>query len=274
MIPGPDQDDRYRMVEDEFLHTAQLFTTHLHRREYHRLRALARTQSAAAIREIERPVVGITTSTARRRKEAVKRGAKQRKVLQDGDAPWMGTSLQGLMESPRKQAKPLASYVAAAAGTRAAAGFAAGLSDRRRVGSGASRREARSPTRSVESETADDLDGSPVPRRALATTHVTQAAVSARSRTRPLKPSSASGSPTRSFPVAAKTPSYSSLKEQGGARSSSRLDEHVDADDDDDDPFGMNRRRIRHQKSREQLRKPQESQPPKKAAPDTMPSFL
>lgn len=59
MIP---QDDRYRMVEDELLYTAQRFTRHLHRAEYARLKG--------RVREME----------ARR----------------DGDLPW--TSLRGLME--------------------------------------------------------------------------------------------------------------------------------------------------------------------------------
>ncbi|RSM01437.1 hypothetical protein CEP52_008570 [Fusarium oligoseptatum] len=44
MRPGPQHDDRYRMVEDEFVNMAHQFTTHLHRAEYNRLKSLAKSQ--------------------------------------------------------------------------------------------------------------------------------------------------------------------------------------------------------------------------------------
>ncbi|OAQ69110.1 hypothetical protein VFPPC_05232 [Pochonia chlamydosporia 170] len=87
MIPT---DDKYRMVEDELLHTARHFTTHLHRAEYNRLKMLAKAQNAATIREIERPVVpGVKTARTRRREAA--RAVRQQRVA---------TGLQGLMERP------------------------------------------------------------------------------------------------------------------------------------------------------------------------------
>jgi len=126
MIEGFDHDDRYRMVEDEFLTMANDFTKHLHTAEYHRLKALASTRNADMIRTISRPVTGRMTDLVKKRRSALKLAASQRKGLRnalgkrkgrdesdsddsddDGDLPWAGTSLQGLMESPRKTAVPL-----------------------------------------------------------------------------------------------------------------------------------------------------------------------
>ncbi|KAG6027638.1 hypothetical protein E4U41_000873 [Claviceps citrina] len=103
-------DDKYRMVEDELLYTARRFTTHLHRAEYTRLEALTRSRNADAIREMERPVVpgGRATVRARQRREMALRDRKQRDGVtrrrrqqqqkQGDELPWVGTSLQGLME--------------------------------------------------------------------------------------------------------------------------------------------------------------------------------
>ncbi|KHN98094.1 uncharacterized protein MAM_03855 [Metarhizium album ARSEF 1941] len=104
MIAGPRGDDRFRMVEDELLDTARLFTAHLHRAEYTRLKKLAAAQNAAAIREIERPVVpGPGTAAAAaagtRCREAASR--RRRRGGEAGPAPWVGSSLQGLMETRR-----------------------------------------------------------------------------------------------------------------------------------------------------------------------------
>jgi hypothetical protein len=125
MIEGFDHDDRYRMVEDEFLAMANDFTKHLHAAEYQRLKALASTRNADMIRTISRPVTGRMTDLVKRRRNALDLAASQRKGLRnalgkrkgrqddsdsdddDGDLPWAGTSLQGLMESPRKTAVPL-----------------------------------------------------------------------------------------------------------------------------------------------------------------------
>jgi hypothetical protein len=38
MEVGLDKDDRYRMVEDEFLEAAKMFTQHLHAAEYQRMK--------------------------------------------------------------------------------------------------------------------------------------------------------------------------------------------------------------------------------------------
>lgn len=125
MIEGFDHDDRYRMVEDEFLAMAHDFTKHLHAVEYQRLKALASTRNAEMIRTISRPVTGRMTDLVKRRRTALELAASQRKGLKnalgkrkgrqddsdsdddDDELPWAGTSLQGLMESPRKVAVPL-----------------------------------------------------------------------------------------------------------------------------------------------------------------------
>jgi hypothetical protein len=125
MIEGINHDDRYRMVEDEFLAMANDFTKHLHAAEYQRLKALASTRNADMIRTISRPVTGRMTDLVKRRRSALELAASQRKGLRnalgkrkgrddsdsdddsDDELPWAGTSLQGLMESPRKVAVPL-----------------------------------------------------------------------------------------------------------------------------------------------------------------------
>ncbi|TWU76563.1 hypothetical protein ED733_007885 [Metarhizium rileyi] len=99
-------DDKFRLVEDELLHTAGLFTAHLHRAEYSRLKRRAEAHHAAAIREIQRPVVpGPATTTARRRREAARRTERQRGFTGGG---CVGTGLQGLMEMPGREAVSLA----------------------------------------------------------------------------------------------------------------------------------------------------------------------
>ncbi|GAB1318722.1 hypothetical protein MFIFM68171_08932 [Madurella fahalii] len=137
MIEGVDQDDKYRMVEDEFLAVAGDFTRHLHTAEYQRLKNLAKSQNAETIQNISRPVTGEMTDLAKRRHAALDTAAKQRRgfsktlgkraarngsTSDDEGVPRRrpATSLQGLMDSPRKQAVPLA---VDAAGTRSGASF-------------------------------------------------------------------------------------------------------------------------------------------------------
>ncbi|UKZ47367.1 hypothetical protein TrVGV298_001585 [Trichoderma virens] len=147
MIPGPLNDDKFRMVDDEFLHIAQRFTAHLHRAEYDRLKALAKAQNAATIREIERPIVPDTapTARARQRSESAQRAMKQRKALEaegDDDAGdrdgretrreeqrslWAAPGLRGLMEAPKREGRTIMPAASASSSsssrTRAAAGF-------------------------------------------------------------------------------------------------------------------------------------------------------
>lgn len=142
MNEGLDQDDRYRMVEDEFLSIAKQFTQHLHAAEYKRMKKAAKTQNAAAINSISRPITMKMPDATKRKVEGVKRSKRQVSALQgmlgqqdkgpetdtesDGEeAAWVGTALHGLMDSPRKSAASLLKVgsITASTSTRAAAGF-------------------------------------------------------------------------------------------------------------------------------------------------------
>ncbi|KAK1970996.1 hypothetical protein LY78DRAFT_677225 [Colletotrichum sublineola] len=138
MIEGLEHDDKYRMVEDELFTVAGQFTAHLHAAEYQRLKAQARSQNAEAIRNISRPVVGSLTELARKRQEELLRKKKQREALrqakqeagrggkESGDEtsiPWQGTSLQGLMHSPRKREVPLMALTKGNSGMKASSLF-------------------------------------------------------------------------------------------------------------------------------------------------------
>ncbi|OAA32162.1 hypothetical protein AAL_01494 [Moelleriella libera RCEF 2490] len=255
MVAG---DEKYRMVEDEFLQTARQFTTHLHRAEYNRLKMRAEAQNADAIRDIQRPVVpGLPTALARYRKEASKRVSKQREALgKDAaaaaadDLPWVGTSLQGLMETPRGEERRIA---AAGTGdgktTRAAAGF----TPVREAGN-LSRRPVVTPTRQVLRE---DSQGGLLP--PLGASSSTGLLLSSVSRTR------------RAFD----TERSSAVDESPFAHLNEVRERQAADDEADDDPFGVGRRRVQRVQSRGSLRRPLEDNPtPKALSPDTIPSFL
>ncbi|KAF5123649.1 hypothetical protein E5D57_011565 [Metarhizium anisopliae] len=203
MIAGPAGDDRYRMVEDELLATAGLFTAHLHRAEYTRLKRLAAAQNAAAIREMERPVVpGPATATATRRRGRAARTAARRGLVR-GEGTRGGSSLQGLMETPRGEGARLTGV-----------GFGLGAASRPR-----------------------------------------EAVVSAR------LPEEVGGSRD------GEAPSFAGAVDD-------------DDGDDDDDPFGVRQRRVRREKSREQMVRrtrrtgERETRSPKRPERDTIPGFF
>ncbi|TGO90599.1 hypothetical protein BPOR_0058g00180 [Botrytis porri] len=138
MEEGREHDDKYRIVEDEFLTVAKSFTVHLHTAEYKRLGKMAKTRNAEAINSISRPVVGRMPDATRRKAEEVARSKNQRKVLEklvgknedglSGDSdeetlPFVGTSLYGLMTSPKKRGISLMNISSPTKTTRAAAGF-------------------------------------------------------------------------------------------------------------------------------------------------------
>ncbi|PHH65304.1 hypothetical protein CDD81_2716 [Ophiocordyceps australis] len=109
-------DERFRVVEDEFLATAQRFTTHLHRAEYTRLKA-----HAHAVGEIARPVVGPDSTWMRVRRGFAARRHQGHHAAALADSglkrPWMSTSLSGLMETPAQAmswASPLNSHASSA----------------------------------------------------------------------------------------------------------------------------------------------------------------
>lgn len=116
MIEGLEEDDRFRMVEDEFLSVAGKFTAHLHAAEYHRQKQLANARNADTIDSISRPVVGRMTpgvrakqgrmAKARNRRDGVRKALANGRgsgidVESEEESPWMGTSLEGLMEAPQ-----------------------------------------------------------------------------------------------------------------------------------------------------------------------------
>ncbi|KAI0555624.1 hypothetical protein F4679DRAFT_177054 [Xylaria curta] len=136
MIDGIDGDDRYRMVEDEFLTTAQQFTAHLHAAEYKRLKDASELENAQMIKNISRPVVGQVTNLVKIKQERKALIKKQRLATRrlrkedsgdestdDHNGSWQKLSLRGLMESPGKRAKQPDSLPSAFPVTRAAAGF-------------------------------------------------------------------------------------------------------------------------------------------------------
>jgi hypothetical protein len=141
MNEGIDHDDKYRIVEDEFLSIAQRFTVHLHAAEYKRQQKMAKSRNADTINSISRPVVGKMPDQTRRKVEAVARAKTQKTVLagllgkgvgngdvsddsDDADGlPYVGTTLHGLMDSPRRKAASLTKLGTIVATTRAAAGF-------------------------------------------------------------------------------------------------------------------------------------------------------
>ncbi|KAF4950392.1 hypothetical protein FGADI_8211 [Fusarium gaditjirri] len=288
MRPGLDHDDRYRIVEDEFVNMAHQFTLHIHTSEYNRLKNLAKHQNADTIREIERPVVGAPTLLTRHRHEDVRRNAKQRKLLGNGanekkDSLYVGSSLQGLMESPRKEHKWISTGLADTAATRASAGFNSQKISPLRLKRGSNSSSANKRQISLddddETDDGDDLDLA-TPSRTAATkaAHTTHTSSPAMPRS---TPRTAFGTPC-TLKSARNTTSRPGSSVQrpttapGGSEArkiTKSRDAQEDIDDDDDDPFGINRRRIQRQKSREQFRKTEE-QTLRKSSLDDIPSFI
>lgn len=190
MIEGIDHDDMYRMVEDEFLSVAGDFTRHLHAAEYQRLKGLAKSENAETIQNISRPVTGEMTDLVRRRHAALDTASKQRKGIaktlgkraagsgssedREERPHWQPTSLQGLMDSPRKQRVPLnlTAMTRPSSGHRPADGSPSrrrpsGLDSQSMAPSGIGTRNAqealsRSKRESTtDSDDDDDLDGPP-----------------------------------------------------------------------------------------------------------------
>ncbi|KAI0876008.1 hypothetical protein GGS24DRAFT_261671 [Hypoxylon argillaceum] len=173
MIEGIDGDDRYRMVEDEFLATAQQFTAHLHAAEYKRLKAASELENAQMIKNISRPVVGRMTDLVSIKRDRKTLAEKQRLAARrlrnegasgdestgtdDVNNPWQKQSLYGLMESPGKRARRADALPSATPVTRAAAGYHRQKSDA--VSPSVSKSKTSSDfTRHLAHESEDDLD--------------------------------------------------------------------------------------------------------------------
>ncbi|PQE20535.1 Transcription initiation factor IIA gamma subunit protein [Rutstroemia sp. NJR-2017a BBW] len=184
MHPGLHHDDRYRMVEDELLSIAKMFTVHLHTAEYKRQEKLAQSRNAATITSISRPVVGRMGGEGKRKAEAIARMARQRSEIEklrggrvgggadesdeeDERLPYVGTSIHGLMASPGGKGVSLKGVgevgAGGAGGTRAARGF--GRKEKEGGGRGSSplrRGEVKVEMASETDEDEDDLDA-PIP---------------------------------------------------------------------------------------------------------------
>lgn len=138
MIDGFQNDDKYRMVEDEFLDIAKEYTQHLHAAEYLRLKAAARNKSAATAGKLTRPVIGTMPGATKRKLESVDRAKKQAEAVaklkkdkakmeyeSDPEAPepWLGTALHGLMEEPCHTTSTITDVVETVSTSKAAKGF-------------------------------------------------------------------------------------------------------------------------------------------------------
>jgi len=78
MKDGYDNDDKWIMVEDEFLETAKQFTRHLHHAEYQRLKLLAKEQKTSRGGGILLPVGGMALMESLPRK-----GAEDKRLKSD-----------------------------------------------------------------------------------------------------------------------------------------------------------------------------------------------
>ncbi|PGH10847.1 hypothetical protein AJ79_05207 [Helicocarpus griseus UAMH5409] len=155
MKEGLENDDKYIMVEDEFLATAQTFTHHLHHAEYVRRKNEAKIKNANAIKDLARPT-GLKSALSvegRKNMEADENSARQKAALEKfknvagrplvdsevedegidseedrDDDPWVGTSLQNLMTNQRKH-QSLVGLQGIKSTSRAALGFSKASTD-------------------------------------------------------------------------------------------------------------------------------------------------
>ncbi|ROV93222.1 hypothetical protein VMCG_08711 [Cytospora schulzeri] len=135
MIDGFENDDQWRMVEDEFYAVAGHFTAHLHAAQYRRMREEAKKQNSNTIPTISRPVTAPPTNHVKRRQAALALAAAQRQGVkssmsrindeetedEDEEIPCKGTHLAGLMNSPRKKVQSLTNMPSAAGTSHIAA---------------------------------------------------------------------------------------------------------------------------------------------------------
>ncbi|ODH13518.1 hypothetical protein ACO22_07174 [Paracoccidioides brasiliensis] len=147
MKEGLESDNQYIMVEDEFLATAQTFTRHLHHAEYVRRKKGAKLKNANALKDLARSagLKGTLGADIRKNMESEENAAQHNAALEefkrvagrppvdseveDGvgseedsdDDPWVGTSLQNLMNQKKHQS--LVGLQGIRSASRAAVGF-------------------------------------------------------------------------------------------------------------------------------------------------------
>lgn len=83
MHEGIINDDKYPMVEDEFLAPAYHFTVHLCATEYKRQEKMVRVVNAEAIDSISRPVMGSMSDHTRRKVEVIARSKVQQNSIRN-----------------------------------------------------------------------------------------------------------------------------------------------------------------------------------------------
>jgi hypothetical protein len=93
------RDDEWMMVEDEFLQTAELFTRHLHLREYDRLKEIVQTK-----KDIVRPVVMSAKPSEERQMQmrAEKKTKSQKKALKDAFSSSGKADIEDYLGAPKR----------------------------------------------------------------------------------------------------------------------------------------------------------------------------
>ncbi|KAM7185344.1 hypothetical protein V8F33_012462 [Rhypophila sp. PSN 637] len=247
---GIDKDDRYRMVEDEFLAVAHDFTRHIHAAEYQRLKNIAKSQNEETIQNISRPVTGEMTELVKRRQAVLNTAKRQRKILGKRSANTDseddederdrrkegGSSLQGLMDSPGKRAIPLISL-------GSGLGTATSPSRRRGVLIGQSQNAAQprrdEPAHATELISDDDydLDGGPMdwlPTRTSRPVAPPRAQTEARVESRLSSRPSTSATTTRHNSLRSAAQPVTTHHESGASRTDGPKASQIKQEDDDD----------------------------------------
>lgn len=132
MNDGLDGDDRWIMVEDEFMSTAKEYTRHLHQAEYDRLRQLAKKRNTSAIYSITSTAHPGASKETRVRKKAAALDKAQMQLLgssagdsDDDDDPWAANPhLASLVSRVQQPSAKLSQMAGITCNTRASLGFA------------------------------------------------------------------------------------------------------------------------------------------------------
>ncbi|KAF3066505.1 hypothetical protein GL218_08984 [Daldinia childiae] len=273
MIEGLDNDDLYRMVEDEFLSTAQQFTAHLHAAEYHRLKAASKSQNADTIRDISRPVVGRMTDLVKQKQERKARLEKQKAATRKARADrnrnddstasesdlWRSASLHGLMESPRKKAARLDKLTKVATTTRAAAD----LTSSRPIHHSTSKQNSE-----TESDDDEDLDG---PSTKMPTNSVKKLPPST---SQPPKPRQVPSTTSNNHPLRRSEKIHPIIQQPGSKATATTEASEEEKDDGSGDFLSRLKQRQEDRKRNRDQRKQAASSKAQSTTDDIIPGFL
>jgi len=156
-IDGFYGDDQWRMVEDEFLFTAQEFTKSIHKAELERLQKQAKNRPKAIYRNLDSllaaaPVARKKRKVTRRRSVSLD-AATDDEMLKDDDA-FKRTKLGSLMASPRRISRNLAELTGVGAASKVGAENASDNNSRFLF------KKEQSPQASMSVQTGDTTDDS------------------------------------------------------------------------------------------------------------------